>query len=481
MGISTREKYVERLRKHNPVFFMSGKKVENLVDDPRFQGGINSVGITYDIANDSKYRDLTVVESPFIREPISRWTQICENMNDAIAKNKLMRVMGEYCCFCHYRCLTHDMLNAAWVLSYEVDKRYNTEYHKRVRRIVEKVQKEDLILGGSAIDPKGDRSLGPAEQEDIDVHLHVVDKGKEGIVVKGAKCHSTAAAYTDMLCVFPCRILNESEKEFAVAFFTPVDAEGITFIGGPPPMPLEPKKLENPLSRKFGHVECFTVYDNVFVPWENVFWCGEYEFSSALLNPLLAFHVQSKCGCRAAAMELDIGATALIADMNGVGNAPHIQSNIMEMIMNTEIAYGCGVSAAVEGYRHESGVFIPNPVPACSGKVFAARKLGEHRYYMQDSAGGLVGTMATEEDYLNPETGKYMEKYLKGKKGLPTEQRIRAFKLIEELTKSPLAGWYHAMCVSGGFGPEFLKSMTRIYYDVDKLVARAKEATGIKG
>jgi len=98
---------------------------------------------------------------------------------------------------------------------------------------------------------------------------------------------------------------------------------------------------------------------------------------------------------------------------------------------------------------------------------------------MQDSAGGLVGTMADEKDYLSAETGKQLEKYYKGRAGVPTEDRVRAFKLIEDLTSAPFAGWYHAMCISGGGGPQLLKQGIRANYDMNKLVERAKKIAGI--
>jgi len=480
MGIGTREQYIKRLREQNPEIHMGGKRVENMVDDPHFMVGINSIATTYDSANDPAYEDLATVKSSLIGVKISRWTHILENQHDAVAKVKLMRKSGESCCFCNYRCLTNDTLNTAWIISYDIDKKYNTNYHSRVREIVKRVQKEDLAIGGTVIDCKGVRTLKPSEQPDPDVYLHLVEKRKDGIIVRGAKAHSTAVGYTNMLCALPCIAMGENEKDYAVAFFAPVDTKGIKFIARPSPVPSEKKKFENPISSKYGHVEFMAIYDNVFIPWENVFMCGEYEFSGQLVLTFTGHHILNKCGCRAAAMELDIGATALVAEVNGVEKASHIRGYISEMMVNTELVYSCGIASAVDGVTHESGAFIPNFIPAFASKYYAAKKLGEHRYYMQDTAGGLVETMSSEKDILEPETGKYLEKYLKGKEGVPTENRIRAIKLIEELTASPFAGWYHAMCISGGGGPQLLKQAINYAYDVKSLVKRAKSITGIE-
>ena len=477
MGVRTREEYIESLRKQKPNVYMDGEKIENLVDHPAFKVGINSAAVTYDLANDPKYRDLSRVKSPIINEEISRWTHIMQDEQDAITKTKLMAAAGEYLCPCHYRCITSDLLNAAFAGSYEIDKNHSTNYHQNVLEIVKEAQKNDWIIGGGLVSPKGDRSKGAGEQADPDMYLHVVEKRADGIVVRGAKAHSTAAPYTDMLCVIEFELL----PDYYVGFFTPLDTEGVTFICRAPHAPKEPKELENPLSSKFGgHVESMIVFDDVFVPWERVFMCGEME-SIAIFGTILgASHMWHKCMCRWANMDLSIGATALIADYNGAGDVPHIFDGMCEMAMDAEMLRSCAVAAAVEGWRHDSGVYVPRFAPVASGKVFAARKLGEDRYYMQDAAGGLVGTMASEKDYRSPIVGKYLEKYYQGREGVPTEHRVRAFKLIEDLTASEFAGWYHAMCISGGGTSLSYKGLVAMEYDFERCKTKAKRAAGIE-
>jgi len=481
MAIITREEYIESLKKQKPKIYIAGEKVDSVVDHPMFKGGINSIAVAYDCGNDPKLEDLAVVDSPIINEKISRWTHIIGNEQDAIAKVKLMRKMGDYLVACPYRCMTTDMLSAAWSISYDIDKKYGTKYHQNVINIVKDTQRNDWTLGGSLVDPKGDRKLPPSKQVDPDMYLRVVERRKDGIVVRGAKAHATAATYSNMLCVLPLsRVLREDEKDYAVGFFTPVDAEGITFICRPPAIPLEPKELENPYSSRFGgHVEALMVFEDVFVPWEMVFMCGEWEFSLPLMAILSSFHLMGKCGCRAASIDLSIGATALIADYNGVEKECHIREYLVDMISNAELTYSCGLAAAVEGVKHDSGAYIPKSTPAYVGKSFSAKKLGEDRYFMQETGGGSVTTMVSEKDYKNPETRKYLEKYYKGREGVPTEHRMRALRLIEDLTASEYAGWYHGMSITGGGTPGALRLTLFFDHDFKASKERAKRAAGI--
>ncbi len=141
--------------------------------------------------------------------------------------------------------------------------------------------------------------------------------------------------------------------------------------------------------------------------------CGEMEGVATFGTILGASHMWHKCMCRWANMDLSIGATALIADCNGVGNAPHIVDALGEMALDAEMLRSCAVAASVEGSEARIGGLPPRLAPVAAGKIFAAKKLGEDRYYMQDAAGGLVATMASESDYLSPTVGRSLEKYYK--------------------------------------------------------------------
>ncbi|MBE3587930.1 MAG: hypothetical protein IMW93_05145 [Thermoanaerobacteraceae bacterium] len=457
MAVITRSEYLIGLQRQRPVVFLGGQRVEDISAHPRFLPGLNSTSITYEAAHEPGFSELSTLHSPLIEEPITCWTHIQQNEEDALGKTRLMRMLGEKLCTCHYRCLTTDCLNAAWVTSFEIDRCHHTDYHQRVQNIVRQAQRKDMIIGGAIVDPKGDRRYRPAEQADPDMYLHVVEKKADGIVVKGAKAHSTAAPYTNMLCVFPCRPLGEDEKDYAVAFFTPVDARGITFICKEPPSPEGHREMENPLSSRFGQLESFVIFDHVFIPWENVFMCGEYEFAGLMLSVFNSFHTWHKCACRAASMDTAIGALSLIAGFNGTNQAPHIRGYLTDMILNAELVYGAALAAAVDGRTHESGVYIPNRIYGNAGKVYAAMKLGEERYFLQEAAGGIVTSLAAEEDLLYPPNHIYFEKYLRTREDIPVLDRVRAVKLVEDLVASPFAGWYHGMCISGGATPQTLR------------------------
>ena len=51
MALMTGEQYIESIRKMNMEIYMFGEKVENPVDNPILRPSLNSVRMTYDLAN----------------------------------------------------------------------------------------------------------------------------------------------------------------------------------------------------------------------------------------------------------------------------------------------------------------------------------------------------------------------------------------------------------------------------------------------
>ena len=81
-------------------------------------------------------------------------------------------------------------------------------------------------------DPKGDRSKAPHDQADPDMYVHVVERRPDGIVVCGAKCHQTGSINSHWHIFMPTISMGEADKDWAVSFACPTDAEGMYMIYG---------------------------------------------------------------------------------------------------------------------------------------------------------------------------------------------------------------------------------------------------------
>jgi 4-hydroxybutyryl-CoA dehydratase/vinylacetyl-CoA-Delta-isomerase len=72
----------------------------------------------------------------------------------------------------------------------------------------------------------------------------------------------------------------------------------------------------------------------------------------------------------------------------------------------------------------------------------------------QDLAGGLMVTMPSEQDFQHPEIGPLLEKYLQGRADIPTEDRRRIMRLIENMTLGRNAVGYLTESMHGAGSPQ---------------------------
>jgi 4-hydroxybutyryl-CoA dehydratase/vinylacetyl-CoA-Delta-isomerase len=434
-GLKTVEQYLQSLRQLRLRVYFLGKRVENPADFQITKPSQNAVAATYSLAQDPEYSDLMTATSHLTGEKINRFTHIPQNNDDLVKKVKMLRLLGQKTGVCFQRCVGMDALIALSSVTYELDQKLGTQYYVRFNDFLKYVQRSDLVCNGAMTDVKGDRSLKPSKQKDPDLYVRVVEKRKDGIVVRGAKAHQTGAINSHEIIVMPTLAMGEEDKDYAVSFSTPSDAEGIVHIIGRQASDtrrLEDSEVDLGNIRYAGH-EALVVFDDVFVPRGRVFMCGEHEFSGALVERFASYHRQNYGGCKTGLGDVLIGAAATMAEYNGVQGAAHVRDKITEMIHLNETMYACGLACSYEGDKLPSGTYMVNPLLANSTKQNVTRFPFEMARLALDIAGGSVGTLPSERDLKHPEVGKYVDKYLRGAANISTENRMRMIRLIESM------------------------------------------------
>jgi len=481
MALMTGEEYVESMRRMKLNVYMFGEKIDDPIENPILRPSLNSVKATYDLAQMPEYEDLMTVTLEDGRK-INRFSNIHRSTDDLMKKVKMQRLCGQKTASCFQRCVGMDAFNAEWSTTYEIDKKHGTHYHENFKKYLRMVQDEDLTVDGAMTDPKGDRGLAPHDQPDQDMYLRVVERKKDGIVVRGAKAHQTGIINSQEVIVMPTVAMGPDDKEFAVSFAVPTDAAGITMIIGR--QSCDTRKLEGGQidvgNSEFGGVEALVVFDDVFVPNDRIFLDGEYEFAGVLVERFAGYHRQSYGGCKVGVGDVLIGATALAADYNGVPKASHIKDKLIEMTHLNETLYCCGIACSAEGTPTESGNYIIDLLLANVCKQNVTRFPYEIARLAEDIAGGLMVTAPSEKDLNDPVIGGYVEKYLKGVEGVSTENRLRILRLIENLTLGTAAVGYRTESLHGAGSPQAQRIMISRQGNIGRKKALAKAIAKIE-
>jgi 4-hydroxybutyryl-CoA dehydratase/vinylacetyl-CoA-Delta-isomerase len=424
--------------------YLFGQLVQEPVDHPMIRPSINAVAETYDLANEET--EIASAQSSLIGIRVNRFLHITESVTDVVNQNKMQRKLGQITGTCFQRCVGMDALNSLYSTTFEIDAKHGTVYHKRLIEFIKMLQRENLMIGGAMTDVKGDRSLSPSQQEDPDMFVHVSKRDDKGIYITGAKAHQTGCINSHWILVMPTMRLQAQDSEYAIVGAVPADAEGITYIYG--------RQSCDTRSMEEGDMDAGNAkFDNVFIPNEMIFMQGEYEFASMLVERFTCYHRRSYV-CKTGLGDVLIGASAAIADYNGVSNASHIKDKLVEMTHLNETIFGTGIASSFQSHKTTAGNYQNDDMLANVCKHNVTRFPYELSRLAQDIAGGLMVTMPSEQDFRSPEAGPLLEKYLKGRKGVSTENRVRVLRLIENMTLGRNAVGYLTESMHGAGSPQ---------------------------
>ena len=477
--IGNGEDYIESLRGRELAVYLMGERVGEVVDHPMIRPSINAMAATYDLAVEDP--GLATAESSISGRRVNRFLHISESANDVVMQNRMQRKLGQLTGTCFQRCVGMDAFNSLYSVTYELDEHHRTEYHQRFKRFIRHCQDLNLVVGGAMTDPKGDRSKGPVEQADPDLYTRIVERRADGIVIRGAKAHQTGCVNSHWIVIMPTIRLRPEDEDYAVCAAIPVEDPGLIFVYGR--QSCDTRSMEggdiDVGNARFSGQEALIVIDDVFVPWDRVFMNGETEFVAPLVERFTAYHRRSYV-CKSGVGDVLIGAAATAADFNGVPHVSHIRDKLVEMTHLNETIYSAGIAASHESYQTASGNWENDGMLANVCKHNVTRFPYEIGRLAQDIAGGLMVTCPSEQDLKSPEVGPILEKYLKGRADVPTEDRIRILRLIENMTLGRNSVGYLTESLHGAGSPQAQRIQIARQMDVEGKKKLAKRLAGIE-
>ena len=362
MKLQNGGEYIESLRALEPVIYYKGKRIDDVTRHPATSPHVRAAAMTYSLAAKEEYRDLATAKSHLTGRTISRFTHVHQNIEDLIKKVKLLRVLGQKTGTCFQRCVGFDGINAVYSVAYEIDEKLGTDYLQRFNRWLTRIQDDNRMVVGAMTDPKGDRSKGPADQPDPDQYVHVAERREDGIVIRGAKLHMTGAVNSHEILVMPTTAMDESAKDYAIVCAVPIDAPGVTMIFGRQANDDRRDRKERIDVGKpsFGAVggEAVLVFEDVFVPSENVFMDGEVEFTGDLVYRFAAHHRANYGACKTGLMDVLIGAVSYLSLIQGTAKGSHVRDKVTEMTHLSETLYSSSIACSAEGWPTPSGAYM---------------------------------------------------------------------------------------------------------------------------
>jgi 4-hydroxybutyryl-CoA dehydratase / vinylacetyl-CoA-Delta-isomerase len=470
MGLSTADEYRESLRDGRTLWYR-GRRVPDILAEPDLRVAVDHAALDYEVSHDPEYRDLAVAKDADSGDEFSAYYAIPRSSEDLLARSRLIETVtgiGGTMVTLVKEIGSDALFGLLRVLEGEA--------RERALAFYEYCRDGDLSVAVAQTDVKGDRSLPPHSQADPDLYVHVVEERPDGIVVRGAKCHTSIAANAHEIIVLPTRAMGPEDIDYAVAFAVPVDTPGLSLYVSAYGA-REHDAFEFPISSKHKMLETLTVFDDVFVPWERVFLFREPELAGSVSLAFVEFHRFTAVSYKLPLLDALVGTAALIAEMNGVIKAGHIREKITQLVIYAETVRALTEMAGIRAQVGEHGIAYPDPLTTNMAKYTFATGYHAALEIVQDCAGGLLVTGPGGADWANPEVRAVLEKFYAAK--APAEERLRLLNTISDLTARDFGGYHAVLAVHAEGSIEAEKLQIFRAYEPGKAIAYARRLAGL--
>lgn len=317
----------------------------------------------------------------------------------------------------------------------EIDPRFADNIDRHVRAVIE----TDVFHVSANTDPKGDRSRPPQEQ-DPDMMVRVTRETDAGIIVRGAK-YETASAYADQAFLKPTVGAWSSEKlsDYAVGCIVKMGAPGVKhicrsgFAGKSSP-------ADYPLANRFDEVEALVVFDDVLIPWEDVFFYRHTRAAQhvrATLHRYSAFPYVLRLLYNA---DMMIGAAMWNAKQTGLDKLQSVREKLADLACYREGINAHLTASIALAETSPGGLLMPQQSMLYAGRVFACSQLPAMMHIARELCGGQICITPNADAFAAEGSGAWLNKFYSLNDQWQADDRRKLLAFARDLLNSDYAG-----------------------------------------
>ncbi|MEU0938078.1 4-hydroxyphenylacetate 3-hydroxylase N-terminal domain-containing protein [Embleya sp. NPDC005971] len=336
-----------------------------------------------------------------------------------------------------------------------------------------RVAAENLYVSYAIIPPQVSRATTAHAWEGELVQVGVAEERPDGIVVRGAQMLATGGAVADEILVSCIKPLGPEDTDFALSFAVPVGAQGLKLYCRRPYAPAATSAYDYPLTTRYDETDALLVFDDVFIPWEQVFVYRDVpglrrQFFDTGAHVLGNWQAQIRLSVK---LQFLAGLARKVAAVNGVDRFPGVVEKLGELASLVSLAESAVLAAEYTAEPDEQGMWRPG-----SRAVYGAMGMQSELYprvlaILRDLVGGGVLQVPSGiADMTNPETRADIDRYIQSP-GATAEERVKLFKLVWDAVGSEFAGRHHQYELFYAGAPFVVKGYAYRNYDFDAPLA----------
>src|SRR4051812_16014499 len=437
----TGDEYLESIRDDREIWAY-GERVKDVTTHPAFRNAARMVARMYDKLHDPEYRDVLTTSTdtgggtftqPFFRTP--RSAADCVADRDAIAEwaRTSFGWMGR-----------SPDYKAAFLGTLGANADFYDPYQENAKRWYAEAQERCLFFNHAIINPPVDRDKGVDEVRDV--YIHVEKETDEGLVVSGAKVVATGSALMHFNFIAHYGAAPIKTKEFAVIFAVPMDAKGVKLICRPSyayTAEVMGSPFDYPLSSRLDENDSVMIFDQVLVPWENVFVYGDVDkinefFPMSGFIPRFTFH-----GCTRFAVKLDFIAGLLLKGVEATGTKDFrgVQARVGEVLAYRNLFWALTDAMARTPQRWVKDALLPNETYGLTYRLFSTTAYPQIKSIIEHDLGSaLIYLNSHAVDFKQPEIRPLLDQYVRGSNGYDAVERVKLMKLMWDAMGTEFGG-----------------------------------------
>ena len=436
----TGEEYVDSLRDGREVY-VYGERVKDVTTHPAFHNPVRMTARLYDALHDEQHRDVLTCPVDGGGEGYThRFFTTPRSAEDLVAAQGAIAAWAR---------LSYGWMGrspdykASFLGTLGANADFYAPFADNARRWYRESQEKVLYWNHAIVHPPVDRDRPPDEVRDI--FMHVEEERDDGLIVSGAKVVATGSALTHYNFIahygLPVR-----KRQYALVATVPMDAPGLKLICRPSytaTAAVAGSPFDYPLSSRLDENDTILIMDKVLIPWENVFIYGDLGkvqmFTARSGFPeRFTFH-----GCIRLAVKLEFlaGLLSKALAVTGTRDFRGVQSRLGEVLAWRNLFWGLADAAARNPVPWKDGAVLPNQDYGMAYRWFM--QVGYPRIreiILQDVASGLIYVPSSAEDFRNPQTRPYLDKYVRGSGGVTAVERVKLMKLLWDAVGSEFGG-----------------------------------------
>ncbi len=437
----TGQEYIESLRDGREIWIY-GERVKDVTTHPAFRNTVRMLARLYDaLHNEPTKSIITTATDTGSGGYTHKFYQGSHSVEELVGARD---AIAEWARITYGWMGRSPDYKAAFLATLGANSAFYAPFDENARRWYKKVQEEVSFVNHAIVNPPVDRDKPLDEVKDV--YMHVVAEKDNGLVISGAKVVATTSTLTHYNFIANNGALPIKTKPFAFVCIVPTDAPGVKLLCRPSySMTAEVmgSPFDYPLSSRLDENDSILIFDNVFVPYENVFAYGDIDkvnnfFPRSGFLPRFMFH-----GCTRLAVKMDFLAGLLLKGVEATGAKDFrgVQAQVGEVLAWRNLFWGLTDAMARTPTPWTEGYVLPNLDYGLAYRVMASTAYPKIKEIIENAlASALIYLPSHAADFKAPELRPYLDQFVRGSNGYTAEERVKLMKLMWDAIGTEFGG-----------------------------------------